>query len=690
MAVLIASLAFTVATGGGSLARAAELGSSSARPAAGERPLPDLRELDRWLQQRAQTQMPMPTEARLAYRRGLIAWRAHQEPQAVSLLRGAANLDPSFVAPHLTLGWWFLTREPSQTLLSWASFLHRLREDFTLQLELSANAIFFGLHALFGIEIGHREAQRRQQARGFARSAEHKGHVHAQTLIGAAIVQGLLRVERVNHGHLFGLHALFFGLLGAALILVALHQHELRHVWSERLGIALSPRSAVIWSWVFLVMPWLLGLGLALPALVMLAMAWPILKARERAVFVALAVLVGTAPLAPTLLGRLALPLSSDGSPFYGVIALDQRDNDAEAHDRVARLAAAHPDSPYLQFAHGWLARRAGDLEGAEAAYRRALKQWPNNAEASNNLGNILAMEGRFDDALATFGRATQADARDAAAFFNASQVHTRLFDYRAASEAVARASALDFEMVKSYQARSGESGDLPLVDQWIDPATIWRTLLHAPNAEVVPALPVAWRSMIETSGWPFAITALVLALGSLAFGVWSQIKIPLRACSNCGRPVCRRCAQRLREVALCPNCSVIAARAESGEFGRVLLLGRRRQVERGRSIARAIGAGLVPGLGLLARRRVWSALLLLSSTAHVVSRWLDLRAPFWLTGDMGQGAGGPEWGLTLCAVVVYTVSVLGYLWSPDPDAPSVRVTASRPGSIHERPARAA
>ena len=62
----------------------------------------------------------LPAEARLAYRRGVIAWKAHQEPQAVSLLRGSANLDPSFVAPHLTLGWWFLTREPSQALLSWA------------------------------------------------------------------------------------------------------------------------------------------------------------------------------------------------------------------------------------------------------------------------------------------------------------------------------------------------------------------------------------------------------------------------------------------------------------------------------------------------------------------------------------------------------------------------------------------
>src|SRR5438552_18541606 len=132
-------------------------------------------------------------------------------------------------------------------------------------------------------------------------------------------------------------------------------------------------------------------------------------------------------------------------------------------------------------------------------------------------------MEGRFDDALATFGRATQADARDAAAFFNASQVHTRLFDYRAASEAVARASALDFEMVKSYQARSGESGDLPLVDQWIDPATIWHTLLHTPKNEVVPALPMAWRSMIETSGWPFAIAALTFTVLALGLGIWWQ-----------------------------------------------------------------------------------------------------------------------------------------------------------------------
>jgi hypothetical protein len=73
-----------------------------------------------------------------------------------------------------------------------------------------------------------------------------------------------------------------------------------------------------------------------------------------------------------------------------------------------------------------------------------------------------------------------------------------------------------------------------------------------------------------------------------------------------------------------------------------------------------------------------------------VVSRWLDLRAPFSVAGGLGHAAGGPEWGLPVGALIVYALSVLGYLSSPDPDAPSVRVTASRPGSIHERPARAA
>jgi len=593
---------------------------------------PELRELSQWLDQKAQNQLvAMPSEARLTYRRGVMAWKAHQDAQAVSLLRGASELDPSFAAPHLALAWWFIAREPSQALLSWASLLHRMRDDFPLQLEVVANTVFFTLNALF------------------------------------------------------------FAFLAAALILVGLHQHELRHIWRERLGVALTARSARIWSWAFLVMPWLLGLGLALPALVMLAMLWPVLRVRERLVFAALAIMVLSAPLAATLMGRLALPLRNEGAPFHGVTALGQRDETGDDHERVARLAAEQSNSAFLQYALGWLDRRSGDLAGAEAAYRRTLELWPKSDAALNNLGNLLAMQGRFDEALKCYQRAVEVDPQNAAAFFNASQVHTRLFDYSAASEAVARASALDFEMVQSYQARSGESGDLPLVDQWIDPVTFWSTLLHAPSTDVPGALPASWNAMIETSGWPFAAATAFLVLLGLGAGFWWQRKMPLRSCSNCARPVCRRCAQRLREVALCPECAVIAARAESGEFGRVLLLQQRRKVERVRAMVRTAGAALVPGLGLLARQRVLASLVLLTATAWLATGWLGVPAPFGLSQLLGAEESAEAWGIAVCAVVVYAISLLAYLRIPEPGAHEVRVTPNaRSSGLTDPPARAA
>jgi hypothetical protein len=46
---------------------------------------------------------------------------------------------------------------------------------------------------------------------------------------------------------------------------------------------------------------------------------------------------------------------------------------------------------------------------------------------------------------------------------------------------------------------------------------------------------------------------------------------------------------------------------------------------------------------------------------------------------------------MAICATLVYALSLAGYLVTPDPDAPAVRVTASgRSTSLDERPSRAA
>src|SRR5258705_76521 len=116
----------------------------------------------------------------------------------------------------------------------------------------------------------------------------------------------MLQLALVGNALFYSVQALFFGILAAALILVVRYQRHLRHTWRERLESLVSPRSARAWAWALLVLPWALGFGLALPALTMFAMLWPTLRPRERSVFLGLVLVVGAAPLAPALMGRLA------------------------------------------------------------------------------------------------------------------------------------------------------------------------------------------------------------------------------------------------------------------------------------------------------------------------------------------------------------------------------------------------
>ena len=625
LGALLASLAWLV-----SPAWAADEEASSSEAAAahaGRAQVPaDLRELQDWLDSKAKDEAAMPIEARLAHRRGMQAWRSGEEAKAVSLMRGATALDPSYAAPPLTLTRWFLFREPSQALQNGAEVLERVRADFRLQLELVGNLLFFA-------------------------------------------IQGL-----------------FFGLLAAGLILVGRHQRELRHMWRERLGIFLTDRTAALWAWGFLLLPWVLGFGITVPTLVMFAMLWPLLRPRERMVFVGLVMVLVMMPFAPSLMGRLALPLKTEQAPFFDIHELEYAPYSSARHDAIARLAHQHPENPFLSFGLAWTARRGGDLTGAEKAYRSALERWPNDDRIMNNLGNLLAMQGRFDDALVLYADATKRQPRNAAAYFNSSQVYVRRFDYRAASDAVAKASAIDFDMVRTYQARTGN--ELPLVDQWLSPRIFWRVLFETPVTAISPELPPGWRDLVEMSGWRFTGVALGLTLLGLLLGLWWHRKMPVRTCSNCAAPVCRRCAHRQRELALCRTCAGLAARAQTPEFGRVLLLQQKRRVERLGAILSTTLAALIPGLGLVASRRMFYAIGLLMIAALLTTTSLMVRPPFPLGQELFDSQSAGISAVTAW-LLLYALSIGGYLGRK----PEAEVSA-KPGkgrlAVPDPPARAA
>jgi len=271
-------------------------------------------------------------------------------------------------------------------------------------------------------------------------------------------------------------------------------------------------------------------------------------------------------------------------------------------------------------------------------------------------------VRGELDGALQMYQKASAAHPDNPAPHFNASQVYTRRFDYRAASQEVSRAAALDFDFVRSIQAES--SGDLPLADQWLAPRTFWTTLVSDEGTrETRPLAPPGWRSMIETSGWPATAATLVLTLAGILTGVMWQRALPLRTCSNCGHVVCRRCAERRREVALCAGCAAASARAESPEFAHVLLARRRRSVQRVDRGARTALATLVPGYGALLFGQIFTALLLLMSTAALVTGVLGMHDPF--TGSAGLFNSGPGQPLPVRLapwISVFGLSVLGFI----------------------------
>ena len=599
-----AAIAALLALPVGPLAAHAAPPPAAEAPAVADAPPSNLRDLSAWIDYKTRHHIAgFPQEARLYYRRGLMAHEAGSHDEAVRLVRGAADLDPSFVAPHTTLAAWSLFADPSQALLQYATVLELARRNFTLQHAMVANTLYVGLQALF------------------------------------------------------------LGLLAAAFILILVHAQEIQHTIEERIGAHLSPETARWWAWVLIVIPFLAGLGPVLPTLLFLGWLWPHIRGRERAVFVMLLVAAAGSPLVIAGLDRLSTPIHETRPPLYGVSMAENEPYRPESEQRLRELVAQHSSNPYLHYGLAWTARRGGHEALAESEYRRALELRPDDDRILVNLGNLLAAQGHSSEALTLYQRAQSLNPHNAAAFFNASQIYTQRFDYRAASDALSRASALDFELVRNYQAQGTEDGVLALADQWLAPEALWKAITTTPSSgNSGRSLPPAWRSRIEASGWPFAIAALGVALIGIVLGVTQQATLPLRRCSVCDAVVCRRCARRRREIALCRFCAGIESRAESPEFARVLLHQHERRAKSRAHLLRTVFATLVPGYGLLALQRAIGPVVLLSGVAALVSGSIGFAPPF---------AGEPrmafaETGLPVPVVAglwiaIYALSILGY-----------------------------
>lgn len=600
-------------------------------PVATPAPPAQLRDVAEWVAYKNARHLDaLPAEARLFHRRGIMAHQSGRTSEAIRDLRGAIELDPSFMMPHLTLASWSLFREPGEAFGHLGAVVARVRQDFDLQLGLLADVWVYALEALF------------------------------------------------------------VGLIAVGLLILLHRRDQLLHPLQEELSRWISPRTARWWVPVLLVVPYLCGLGLLLPTLGLLAFLMPHLKPRERVLTMTLAVLAIATPLAGLGFARLSQALRTDAAPFYEMPLVQNAPWDATRQSRLERTAVTHPNDGFAQFALAWHSRRGGRLDVAEQAYRRARQAWPDEAAAAVDLGNVLAMRGREDEALALYREALTADPNCAAAHFNASQLLLRRFDYAAANLELSAASAIDFDLVRGYQARTGDDGALTLIDRWPSPTRSWHALMTTPVALGHAVLPLAMRGPIEARGWPFSVAVLVVMLVGLALGRWQHRRLPLRRCSNCAVTMCRRCARRRHEAVLCRTCDRIARGAESVEFAQRLLqrhhFARRDRMRRLRTAV----AALIPGLGLVTHARVFGPTFMLASTWLMGRLLIAPLTPYSLTPRLDlPGETVPPWLLVCGIAFVYVWSLLAYaIVTASERAREARLEAATRGRITQSTAR--
>jgi tetratricopeptide (TPR) repeat protein len=139
--------------------------------------------------------------------------------------------------------------------------------------------------------------------------------------------------------------------------------------------------------------------------------------------------------LTSTLLGLLALTAAMASSPPENVrLAIDQQ-------------RALIATTPYQANAHndlGNLLLLAGDVDAAEAEYREATKLDDRLISAHFNLGLLLAQRGRFDSAAEEFERVVERDDEHAWAHFQLGRLHEVAGRERKALESYTRSFRLD------------------------------------------------------------------------------------------------------------------------------------------------------------------------------------------------------------------------------------------------------
>jgi protein O-GlcNAc transferase len=212
------------------------------------------------------------------------------------------------------------------------------------------------------------------------------------------------------------------------------------------------------------------------------------------------------------------------------------------------RAMTSDSDVATRHLRHGLDRQRAGDLAGADTAYRAALAAAPGYPDALHLLGTVALLQGRLDEAIARIEAAIAADPRQPAFHSNLGTAHSRAGRPREAVAAYDRALALDPGFVDALFGRAGAAQAAGDLDRAI--ADYRKALAAVPGrAEALINLGAA----LSASGRPDEAVAAYVKAAEAA----PADPVPLRAAAAIRHEQCRlddAIALYVRAAALAPQ----------------------------------------------------------------------------------------------------------------------------------------
>lgn len=352
---------------------------------------------------------------------------------------------------------------------------------------------------------------------------------------------------------LLAITALFVSFFLGSLILLVRTTSLIRHALSEAVGGKVPGIVLTAVPWAMVVLPVILGFGIAWAVIIAALWMWVFLSRKEKVVVGLFVLFLAVMPLA---LDALAVFVLGGSSPTVKVLS-EVRDGlvSAESAAHLARADGVR-SNPTLLLARGLVAKREGRLTDAVRdyeAYTAAGGSRP--AAARNNLGNVYYTAGDLDRAAAEYREAVRIDPKLVTARYNLSQVTRELFRFDEGDQLYIQAREIDAEAVSSYRRIAGPHPNRVVVDENLTLADL-RNGVEASGARRVEVSEALWSRFmrgISLQVLPIFTGGLLVLVPLLGYALGRRLSIPY-ACRKCGQVICDECQVATKER-MCSAC---------------------------------------------------------------------------------------------------------------------------------------